>query len=93
MRKTGLSFLTGLLLFLASGHAYAQENASNPLAAVSNTDLGFQFFDLDGSNRNDYKDSSLCKQVLYVPKAQGEPMAQPNGVTDDFRRKAVPSIE
>ena len=54
MRNRKLSFLTGLLLFLASGHAYAQENASNPLAAVSNTDLRLQFFDLDGSNRNDY---------------------------------------
>jgi hypothetical protein len=54
IRKTSLSFLTGLLLFLASGHAYAQENASNPLAAISNTDLRLQFFDLDGSNRNDY---------------------------------------
>jgi hypothetical protein len=32
------------------------------------------------------KDSSLCKQVFYVSKAQGEPMVQPNGVTDDFRR-------
>ncbi len=39
------------------------------------------------------KDSSLCKQVFYVSKAQGEPMVQPNGVTDDFRRKAMPSIK
>lgn len=30
------------------------ENASNPLAAVSNTDLRFQYFDLDGSNRSEY---------------------------------------
>ncbi len=35
------------------------------------------------------KDSSLREQVLYVSKAQGEPMVQPNGVTDDFRLKAV----
>lgn len=34
--------------------AYGQENASNPLAAVNNTDLRIQFFDLDGSNRTDY---------------------------------------
>ena len=54
MRKTRLSYLTSLMLFLASCQAYAQENASNPLAAVNNTDLRIQFFDLDGSNRNDY---------------------------------------
>ncbi len=39
------------------------------------------------------KDSSLCKQVFYVSKAQGEPVVQPNGVTDDFKRKAVASIK
>ncbi len=39
------------------------------------------------------KDSSLREQVFYVSKAQGEPMVQPNGVTDDFRRKAMPSIK
>ena len=39
------------------------------------------------------KDSSLCKQVFCVSKAQREPMVQPNGVTDDFRWKAMPSIK
>jgi len=39
------------------------------------------------------KDSSLREQVFCVSKAQGEPMVQPNGVTDDFRRKAMPSIK
>ena len=39
------------------------------------------------------KDSSLGEQVFYVSKAQGEPMVQPNGATDDFRRKAVASIK
>jgi len=39
------------------------------------------------------KDSSLCKQVFYVSKAEGEPMVQPNGVTDDFRWKAMTSIK
>jgi hypothetical protein len=44
-----------LILMLVTGinHAYA-ENASNPLAAVSNTDLRLQYFDLGGSDRNDY---------------------------------------
>ena len=39
------------------------------------------------------KNFSLGEQVFYVSKAQGEPMVQPNGVTDNFRRKAVPSIK
>ncbi len=39
------------------------------------------------------KDSSLREQVFCVSKAQGEPMVQPNGVTDDFRWKAVASIK
>ena len=39
------------------------------------------------------KDSSLGEQVFYVTKAQGEPMVQPNGVTDDFRRKEVTPIK
>jgi hypothetical protein len=30
------------------------ENASNPLAAVTNTDLRAQYFDLDGPERRDY---------------------------------------
>ena len=33
---------------------FAQENASNPLAAVNNTDLRFQYYDLDGSNISDF---------------------------------------
>ena len=45
--------LTGFALVLASFHAYA-ENASNPLAAVNNTDLRYQYFDLDGADRSDY---------------------------------------
>jgi len=35
-------------------HAYGEENASNPLASVNNTDLRWQYFDLDGPYRNDY---------------------------------------
>jgi hypothetical protein len=44
----------GLVLVLASAHAFDQENASNPLATVNNTDLRYQYFDLDGSDRSDY---------------------------------------
>ena len=38
------------------------------------------------------KDSSLREQVFYVSKAQGEPMVEPNSVTDDYMREAMPSI-
>jgi len=43
-----LSLVTGIT------NAYGGENASNPLAAVSNTDLRAQYFDLGGSDRTDY---------------------------------------
>jgi len=43
-----LSLVTGIT------NAYGEENASNPLAALSNTDLRAQYFDLGGSDRTDY---------------------------------------
>ena len=44
-----------ILTFVAGiNQAYAEENASNPLAAVTNTDLRAQYFDLDGPERRDY---------------------------------------
>ena len=36
------------------------------------------------------KDSSLREQVFYVSKAQGEPMVEPNSVTDDYMGKRCP---
>ncbi|AXI45522.1 hypothetical protein C1J03_05420 [Sulfitobacter sp. SK012] len=33
--------------------AYAEENASNPLAAVNSTDLRYQYFDLGGADKQD----------------------------------------
>jgi len=53
-RQVVFKLLTGLLLILTSGHAFAGENASNPLAAVNNTDLRIQYFDLDGPDRTEY---------------------------------------
>jgi len=41
-------YLTGIPL------GFGEENASNPLASVNNTDLRWQHFDLDGPERNDY---------------------------------------
>ncbi len=44
-----------ILTFVAGiNQAYGEENASNPLAAVTNTDLRAQYFDLDGPERRDY---------------------------------------
>ena len=42
--------LSNLILAFLSGAAIGQENASNPLAAVNNTDVRLQYFDLDGSS-------------------------------------------
>lgn len=42
------------MLALALGPVYGQENASNPLAAVSNTDLRVQYMDLGDANLQDY---------------------------------------
>jgi hypothetical protein len=43
-----------LLLVTGTTHAYGEENASNPLASVNNTDVRWQYFDLDGSELNDF---------------------------------------
>ena len=56
-----------LVLMLVTGipYAYGEENASNPLASVNNTDLRWQYFDLDGPERNDfYADGSY----MMTPK-------------------------
>ena len=42
-----------LAIALGTGNVYC-ENASSPLAAVDNTELRIQLFDLDDSDRNDY---------------------------------------
>ena len=46
--------MVALMLAIGTTRAYGEENASNPLAAVSNTDLRAQYFDLDGPERRDY---------------------------------------
>ncbi|MFT5731328.1 MAG: hypothetical protein ACI8PB_005529 [Desulforhopalus sp.] len=45
--------MTVLAVSIGAGNGYC-ENASNPLAAVNNTDLRTQYFDLDDSDRIDY---------------------------------------
>ena len=54
MKKAFAACALVLILVTGTTHAYGEENASNPLAAVSNTDLRYQFFDLDGSDRSDF---------------------------------------
>ena len=44
----------------------------------------------DGFVRNN--DATLGQQIFDIPKAEREPMVQPHGVTDNFRRKAVPLV-
>jgi len=43
-----------LMLTIGFTGACAEENASNPLAIVNNTDVRFQYFDLDGPDRYDF---------------------------------------
>ena len=53
-RMKRISTILGLLTSIGISSAYAEENASNPLAAVTNTDLRAQYFDLDGPEKRDY---------------------------------------
>lgn len=43
----------GVLSLLVSTSVSAEENASNPLAAVNSTDLRYQYFDLGGADKQD----------------------------------------
>jgi len=55
MKITSPYGLAALILAFAIPSAPAEENASNPLAAVNNVDLRYQYFDLDGSSdRSDF---------------------------------------
>ena len=54
MKKTFAAYALVMILLTGTTHTYAEENASNPLAAVNNTDVRWQYFDLDGPERNDF---------------------------------------
>jgi len=54
MKKTITAYALVLMLVTGTTYAYGEENASNPLASVNNTDLRWQYFDLDGPERNDF---------------------------------------
>ncbi len=76
--------ITCLMLVLASGHAYAQENASSPFASTNNTDLRYQFFALDGSDlsENEEEDTGTGSDQVAHENASN-PLAAVNNT--DFR--------
>ena len=47
-------FVTGIILLLLLNSIQAEENASNPLAAVSNTDIRLKTFDLENGDRQEF---------------------------------------
>jgi hypothetical protein len=40
-----------------------------------------------------HRDAALREKVFDIVKAEGEPMIQPNNMADDFRGKAMASIQ
>ena len=68
-RRFGLRYLACLILILASGHGIAQENASNPLAAVNSTDVRLQHMDLGGAYITDaWLDGAYMLNPKVKPK-------------------------
>ena len=64
MRKTSIICAFTLMVFTGIPNGYA-ENASNPLAAVNNTDLRAKFIDLDGPERIEF---SVEGAYMLTPK-------------------------
>ena len=72
---------------------YMPDVAESPLLPPQIASIGRPELQTPISNclvRND--DASLSKEVFDVAKAHREPMVQPDGVTDDYSWKAMPSI-
>ena len=65
MMKSAL-YLIVFILVAGITQAYCDENASNPLASVNNTDLRWQYFDFDGGA--DVNDFYLDGAVMLNPK-------------------------
>ncbi|MHC4741316.1 MAG: hypothetical protein ACYS8Z_05365 [Planctomycetota bacterium] len=53
MRSAFIKYALLMVLAVSIVPTYGAENASNPLASVNNTDFRWQYFDLDGPERND----------------------------------------
>jgi len=54
MNKHIAVLYTVLIALIGVNSSYGEENASNPLAAVNNTDARWQYYDLDGPERNEF---------------------------------------
>ena len=65
MKKTFTAYVLVLLFVAGTTNAHGETNASNPLAAVNNTDVRWQYFDLDGPERNDFY---LDGAYMVLPK-------------------------
>lgn len=65
--RPDLCYLISLMLFLPPACSYAQENASNPLAAVDSTDLRSKYMDQGGAY---ITDASLEGAYMLNPKVK-----------------------
>jgi hypothetical protein len=66
IKKDRANYFLVFIMVQLTVQGYTQENASNPLAAVSNTDLRYQFYDLGDANLNEYFiDGALHRWSLY----------------------------
>jgi hypothetical protein len=62
LAAAGLTLLLGAVVAAEekdSAESDGEENASNPLASVNNTDLKYQYFDLGGTVSGNMRFSSL----------------------------------
>ena len=57
--------MTVFIALIGVHRSFGGENASNPLASVNNTDVRWQYFDIDGDHRNDYY---LDGSYMLTPK-------------------------
>ena len=71
---------------------YMPDVAESPLLSPQIASIGRPELQTPISNCLVRDAASLRKQVFDVAKAHREPMVQPDGVTDDFSWKAMPSI-
>ena len=69
-RKIFTLYVLVLMLVTAITSAYGEENASNPLASVNNTDLRWQYFELDTelNNESERNDFYVDGAYMLTPK-------------------------
>ena len=70
-------FMALLTVTIGISNVYG-ENASNPLAAVNNTDLRVQYFDLDDADRTDYWVDGAYMLIPAMYKTSFEKMTDHN---------------